>query len=116
MAKFKAGERVVFLDKENTFIPSKFHAASWGDNHLVMHLNARDENGKIKPITGAILRIAHTDKNGNVTYSFQPDGWPQEAAFAGFQMDEEYFSALLDGLYLPGTITDKSGNKPKGES
>lgn len=112
MAKFESGQRVLFQDKENPWISTWFHAASWGDNVRVMHLNARDENGKIKPITGTILRVTHTDGDGNVTYAFRPDGWPDEDnGFGGCQLEEKYFTPLLTDDVLPGTITDRMGNK-----
>lgn len=112
MPKFNPKDRVIFQDRENPGFPTWFHAASWGDNDKVMHLNARDEAGRIKPITGTILRVVHTDDEGNVTYGFQPDGWPEENhGFTGCQLDEKYFAPLLDDRILPGTITDRMGNK-----
>lgn len=112
MTKFVADQRVLFQDMEIHGFPTHFHAGSWGDDVRVMHLNARDENGKIKPITGTILRATHTDENGNVTYSFRPDGWPEDDhGFVGIQLDEMYFTPLLTDDVLPGTITDRMGNK-----
>ena len=116
MTKFHNGQRVVFQDVNLPGYPAWFHAASWGDPVKVMHLNARDNAGRIKPITGTILRVAYVDEEEEiVTYGFRPDGWPEkDNGFTGFQIDEEYFSPLLTDEVTPGTITDRRG-KPIAE-
>lgn len=105
MTKFHPGERVLFTSHEVRGIPSHFHAASFGDAHRVMHLSARDPQGKIVPITGTITRIAFVDTNGIATYSFRPDGWDDSNGYSGFQISESFLSPLTDPeLFMPGAI------------
>ncbi len=103
MARFSPGERVLFQSIEICGIPSSFHAASVGDRHRVAHLNARDDSGAIKPITGTVLRIAHEDKDSGVTYVFQPDGWDVSNGVNGFEIGECYLHDLPDEGIHPVT-------------
>lgn len=111
MSKFNPGQRVIFQDVQNPNYPNSQHFASWGDNERVMLLNAKDENGSILPVTGTIVRLVHTDDEGNETYSFTPDGWPEGTNFYGCQIPAKYLSPLEDDRILPGTITDRMGRK-----
>ena len=111
MNKFTVGQRVLYTSPDNTFIASWFHVASMGNGELVMHLNAKDEQGRIKPITGKIGKVL-PEHDGSTSYDFFPDGWivPASGWPRGFQCPEEQLQALVDpGLVLPGTLTNKLG-------
>jgi len=112
MAKFTVGQRVLFTSPPHN-LDAWFHAASMGNGDVVMHLNARDENGKVKSITGEIAAII-PQGDGSLMYDFYPDGWivPASGWPRGFQAQESWLQALEDDtLVLPGTITDKTGHK-----
>jgi len=111
MQQFQPGQRVIFQDVPHPKHPNAPHFASWGEDGRVMLLNAQDENGNILPITGTIVRLTYVDDNGNESYSFIPDGWPQGTNFFGCQIAARYLSPLDDGRVLPGTITDRMGRK-----
>lgn len=108
MSKFRVGQRVLYTSPQNQEFPSWSHLASMGYAGYMI-LNARDEQGNTKPITGTILKeIGEPD--GSTSYDFAPDGWikPDSGWPLGFQAGEEYFSELDDpDLVLPGTIKKK---------
>lgn len=103
MARFSPGARALFRSMEIPGIKSAFHAASIGDHPRVAHLNARDDSGAIKPITGTVLRVVHEDKDAGATYVFQPDGWDVSNGVTGFEIGERYLDDLPDGVILPVT-------------
>ena len=107
--KFGVGQRVVYKSPDDG--SGRFHVASMTGT-LVMHLNARDEHGNIKPITGTILRVLpNCDQAPD--YDFAPDGWISNPSGwpMGFQAPEENLVEMQDeSLRMPGTITDRMGN------
>lgn len=110
--KFEIGQRVIYTSPGNPKIDFGFHVADMGQKDWVMHLNAKDENGKIKPITGTIKSITK-DQNGDIYYGFAPDGWQpfSVASPTGFQAPEKHFKPLTDeSLVLPGTIVRRDGS------
>jgi len=114
--KFKEGHRVLYRCPENPDFPSAPKFSSMGNAPYVMHLNARDEEGQIKPITGVILRVARPDSDGTINYDFRPDKWllPMGSWPAGFQVPEWQLIELTDPeLVLEGTITDRQGRPQK---
>lgn len=104
MPKFKENERVVFTDRPNKQVPNWSHMASMG-NEGYMILNAKDEGGRIKPLTGTILKVIQ-EPDGSTTYDFAPDGWktPPSGWPRGFRAEEKYLSKCPPELHLPGTI------------
>lgn len=105
MSKFKAGDRVIYTSPQHEDVPTWSHLASMGYAGYMI-LNARDENGDTKPITGTILKVIG-ERDGSTSYDFAPDGWikPESGWPQGFQAGEQYFSELDDpDLVLPGTI------------
>lgn len=111
--RFKPEQRVKYISPQTPWFPERFHAADMG-GRLVMHLNARDEWGTTKPITGTILK-AITEPDGSHVYDFMPDGWilPESGWPRGFQAPEKDLYELDDpNEYLPGTITDRAGKEP----
>lgn len=109
--KFEPGQRATYTCPENPRNPKAPKFASMGNTPLVMHLNARDEHGTIKPITGTIRKFMWEDVGGEY-YAFSPDGWqaPDEGTIVGFVTNEKELRLLKDdSLYLPGTITDRLG-------
>ena len=111
MSKFSVGQRVLYTSPPApSHISSWLHVASMG-NQLVMHLNAKDEVGRIKPITGTVEKVL-SENDGSFFYDFYPDGWitPESGWPRGFQCPEKHLQALKDDtLVLPGTITDGVG-------
>lgn len=92
MSKFVEGQRVLYTSQ-------------------VMHLNAKDEQGKIKPITGTLGKETFREMD-ETWFDFFPDGWvtPPSGWPRGFQNSDKYLQALEDEtLVLPGTITDRTG-------
>lgn len=83
-----------------------------------MWLNAKDENGRIKPITGEVHYPTGTQQlDGEYWYDFFPDGWvlPESGWPRGFQAPEEHFQELGNpDEYLPGTVTGPN-REPIGE-
>lgn len=105
---FYVGQRVIFEDREAP-IATWFHATSTGIKGLVMHLNHKDEAGRVKPITGRVLKI-DVDPHGNVDLVFQPDGWPAGLDTQGFHGDSKYFKAYPEeSLAWPGVLTNQVG-------
>ena len=108
---FTEGQRVLYRHRVNPKFPSQFVAASMGGG-LVMHLSARDEQGRIKAITGVIGKVIHLP-DASERYDFYPDGWKcqnERGWPRGFECAGEDLATLEDeSLYLPGTITDPLG-------
>jgi len=104
MAKFQPGQRVVYTSPQHPDFPGWQSLASMGYAGYML-LNARDEHGNTKPITGTI-RKAIRDGDGSTTYDFEPDGWvtPERGWPRGFQAPEECLKELDSDLELPGTI------------
>jgi hypothetical protein len=111
MAKFQVGQRVMYVSPPAPFkVPNWFHAASMG-RHGYMHLNAKDEGGQTKPITGTIGKVL-PQNDGTIMYDFFPDGWitPEAGWPRGFQCEEINLYAMKDEtVVLPGVITDGVG-------
>ena len=108
--KFKVGQRVIYTSPENYKNESWFHAVSMGGDE-VMHLNARDEKGKIKSITGTVIAIKAYNQL-ETWYDIAPDGWilSESGWPRGFGCAENELRALNDPDFtLPGTITDRRG-------
>lgn len=111
MPNYQKGQRVLYTSPGE--MPGyAFHAASMGGD-LVMHLNARDENGDIKPISGRLLTDGQADQGGHVYYDFAPDGWicgNKSGWPGGFQVYERDLRPLAeDAPEQKGTITDRLG-------
>lgn len=111
MPKYNVGQRVLYTSPPMGRWSFRFHVASMGNQAAVMHLNARDEQGRIKPITGTILKVI-PQPDGSAAYDFAPDGWilPASGWPKGFQASEKDLAELNDPhLTLPGTLTDRNG-------
>lgn len=110
--KFDIGQRVIYTSPSR----NSFHAASMGQPDIVMHLNAVDEHGKIKPITGTIISVKRWNRK-EIHYGFRPDGWQpfSENSADGFVARETELEELNDeSLTLPGTLVRRDG-KPMEE-
>jgi len=110
--KFDIGQRVIYTSPSR----NSFHAASMGQPDIVMHLNATDERGRVKPITGEIISIKKWNEP-EAHYGFRPDGWQpfSENSPSGFVTPEKYLRELTDeSLTLPGTLVRRDG-KPMEE-
>lgn len=105
---YTIGQRVKYTSPLDSYA---FHCASMGNQAAVMHLNARDEKGRIRPITGTVTSIPLPGIDGTIYYDFTPDGWilPPSGWPRGFQVGEKDISPAADDEYLPGTITDSLG-------
>lgn len=111
MNKYNVGTRVLYTSPENHKIKNWFHAASMGNHPGVMHLNARDAQGRIKSITGVVGKVMG-NQDGTTDYDFYPDGWvtPESGWPRGFQVPETSLKLLEDeSLVLPGTLTNRLG-------
>lgn len=104
---FRVGQRVLFQSRSARY----FHAASMGLKGVVMHLNAKEEDGTVKPISGRVIGLEY-GLEGRLYISFRPDGWLlEESVFPrGFQMDKSYFRDYPEEEpEMAGTIIGQNG-------
>lgn len=106
MDKFQTGDRVLFTDVLNQKLPSSKHMASMREHYI--HLNATDESGRVKPISGTIVRVSDRDIANKITYYiFRPCNW-DSPSFSGFEVDGRRLKKY-NGPDLPGPITNGQG-------
>lgn len=108
---FVLTQRVIFRDRENPVIPTQKHMIWMVENRYGL-LNARDEHGVIKPITGMIVRVENiwsVSWEGIVTeYIFRPDGYESESAI-GFEVPQDCLSEYSDSMEFPITVVNGLG-------